>query len=113
MNDELKKYLIEFRECTLKMIEYIEKDDLDSLQRLIDERGNIIKKIDNIEFDKSDFNSICMELDLISINDKLTELTAAKRDEVKSEIIELKRSNEASNAYNHGFGRSAIFSKKV
>ena len=113
MNEKLIKYLDYFKKYTTEMIFNLKNDDIDNFQMALEKREQIIKKIDELDFDKIEFRKISEELNIVSMNNELSEILIDKRDELKEKIMQLKKSQNASNAYQSILRGSNIFSKKV
>lgn len=50
--NELRNKLIKFREITLNIIDSLEKEDYDTPEKLLGQRDNIIKEINNLNYKK-------------------------------------------------------------
>ncbi|ALB44524.1 flagellar protein FliT [Clostridium beijerinckii] len=113
MNEKLQNYLVDFKEFTMEMISKLKSDDIDNFEIALKKRTQIIEEINNLCFEHSEFKKISEELDIVNVNDQLSEIVSEKRDEIKGKIIELKKSQNANNAYHSNFNMGNVFSKKV
>ncbi|GAA0746527.1 flagellar protein FliT [Clostridium oceanicum] len=112
--ESLKKHLKEFKEITLKLIEALNKEDYDSLDRLISDRQSVIENIDKIQYTKKDFKKLIEEFDILKCNKKFSYLMQSKKDEYKKEMQKYALKKNASRVYNKDvYGGSNIFSKKI
>ncbi|MBE6058355.1 flagellar protein FliT, partial [Clostridium sp.] len=84
--NELRNKLIKFREITLNIIDSLEKEDYDSPERLLEERENIIKEINNLDYQKEEFKKIDKELELLVIEKKLQNLMVEKKVKIKLKL---------------------------
>ncbi|EKX81223.1 hypothetical protein CFSAN001628_001752 [Clostridium botulinum CFSAN001628] len=77
--NELRNKLIKFREITLNIIDSLEKEDYDTPEKLLGQRDNIIKEINNLNYKKEEFKKIDEELELLLIEKKLQNLMVEKK----------------------------------
>ncbi|AKN33918.1 hypothetical protein Ccar_25050 [Clostridium carboxidivorans P7] len=113
MENELEKGLREYRECTIELIECLEKEDYDSLEYFFNKRQQILDELSNSNYTKEEFYRVSQELELLVYHKKLNDLMIEKRDKVKQQINRLAKNKNASNMYNRrGYG-AKIFSKKI
>ncbi|QAT40543.1 flagellar protein FliT [Clostridium sp. JN-9] len=114
MNEDLRDILVKYKECTLKIIEVIENDNIESLQKLIDRRQNLLEEASNINNKKGQLKQIYEELNLDEIQSELNILMTKKLAYIKNEMNKIAKSKTANNMYNKGNNNGAkIFSKKI
>lgn len=113
MDEKLQNYLEDFKKYTIEMILNLQNDDIDNFEVTLKKRTEIVKEISGLSFDKIEFKKKCEELDIININNELSKITNEKRYELKDKILELKKSQNANNAYHSNLNMSNVFSKKV
>jgi len=113
MNEKLKSYLEYFKKCTVEMIEDLENDDLDNFEVVLNNRQQIIDKINDLNFNQNEFKEICEQLDIITLNNKLNKRAKDEKDKLKQKILGLKKSQSANSIYNSNVNQSNVFSKKV
>lgn len=113
MDEKLQRYLESFKKYTMEMILNLKNDDIDNFEVALEKRTQIVEKISDLNFDRIEFKKICRELDIISVNDELSKIASEKKNVLKDKILELKRSQNANNAYHTNLNTSNVFSKKV
>lgn len=113
MDKKLKSYLEYFKECTIEMIEDLERDDLDNFEVALNNRQQIIEKINDVNFSQSEFKEICEQLDIITLNNELNKRTKEEKDKLQQKMLRLKKSQSANTVYHSNINKSNIFSKKV
>lgn len=114
MNYVLKTQLNEYKNCTVKIIEILEKEDFESIDNVIKDRDLIIKSIKEINYTKEEFTSIGIELQLMRLEKKLNEIINEKRADIKNKIDKMYIAKNANKNYNKNMYSSAvIFSKKI
>lgn len=113
MDEKLKSYLEYFKKFTIEAIEGLDEDDLDNFEVALNNRQQIIEKISVLNFNQCEFKEICQQLNIITLDNELSKRVKDEKDELKRKILELKKSQNANNAYNLNINQSNIFSKKV
>lgn len=113
MNEKLKIYLEYFKKYSIEMVEDLDKDDLEDFERALNNRQQIIDRINEQHFNRDDFKDICEQLDIIKLNNELNKRIQSEKDKIKQEILKLKKSQSTNNAYHSNINESNIFSKKV
>ncbi|HCL4548650.1 flagellar protein FliT [Clostridium botulinum] len=112
--DELRNKLIKFREITLDIIDSLEKEDYDSPERLLAERENIIKEINNLNWKKEEFKKINEELELLLIEKKLQSLMIEKKGVIKLKLRKTSENKEANKNYStKQFNTQSILNTKI
>jgi c-di-GMP-binding flagellar brake protein YcgR len=97
--NKLEALLLQYNALTLNLIELLENDDFDSLERVFDLRQKVISNIDNIEFDSIDFKNVCKEVDLLPLQQRLTIIINKKKAMLKNEINNLEVTRIANKSY--------------
>lgn len=111
---ELELYLKKYKEYTVKIISCLEDGEYDLLNELLIQRGNIIKKICDLECSKEEFKNKFSIMGLAELDEKMRNILIEKRDKIKNEMEKLNKSKNSTISYSRGFYRgSGIFSKKV
>ncbi|AWI03672.1 flagellar protein FliT [Clostridium drakei] len=112
VNEILKEALTKYKNCTLQLIEAVEKEDYDILQIMLDERQEIIDSMSNIEYTKEQFVNFTEELNIVAFQKKLTELMYEKRNNLKKELSKISNSRIANKSYNSRLYQTTIFNKR-
>ncbi|KOY65705.1 flagellar protein FliT [Clostridium sporogenes] len=98
--DKLRNKLIKFKEITLSIIDSLENEDYDSPERLLEERENIIKEINNLDYKKEEFKKVDKELELLVIEKRLQNLMIEKKLRIKLKLKKASENKEANKNYN-------------
>lgn len=109
---ELRSVLNQYREISLKLIKSIENDDNDG-ELLIKKREELLTHLKEDNFSKEELKKIADELELVQIEKKVMNSIVAAREEVKRELLELKRKREANRTYSAGFKNIGFINKKI
>lgn len=114
MDEDLKEILTNYRACTLQIIEIIQNDKLDSLQKLIDDRQKLVDEVLNMACEKEEMEKVYKQLNLDELQSELNSLMSGKLSFIRNEMEKIAKSKIASNGYNQINNNSAkIFSKKI
>lgn len=111
---ELELNLNQYKEFTLKIISSIEEEKFDILNELLNQRGDIIKEISNLNCSKEEFKVEFEKLGLAELDQKMKSTLIQKRENIKDKMEKLNKSKNLTLSYNKDlYRRSGIFSKKV
>jgi flagellar protein FliT len=108
----LKKELQNYKKYTLELIESAEKDDYDTFTNILDRRQSIINEINKLCYCDKEFQQICFQLGIVSLEKELNELMLKNKQELKSKINKIKKSQKAHNSYNSNFINKSYFIKR-
>lgn len=109
---ELRSVLNQYREISLRLIKSIENDDNDG-ELLINKREELLVLLKENDFSKEELKKIVDELELVQIEKKVMNSIAVAREEVKREMLELKRKREANRTYSSSFRNINFINKKI
>ncbi|BCZ48628.1 hypothetical protein psyc5s11_46950 [Clostridium gelidum] len=107
----LNEYLEEYRTLTLDLMDKIREDG--EIDILIEKREDILKSINNINFDKEEIKKIGDSLKLLELEEELEILAKKEKVKVKKEIENLKKIKQANTNYNSIENKSRVFNKTI
>jgi len=107
----LRKYLEEYRALTLDLMDEIQKDG--QISSLLEEREDIIKSINSLDFDKEDIKTIGNSLDLENLEKELQLLYKKEKVKVKKQIENIKRARQVNTNYNTIENIARVFNKNI
>lgn len=114
MKQDLKQALTQYKNYTLDLISVLEKEEFDSLDKVLNERQFVIEEINNIDYTREEFKVIVEELEILILQKKLTELINEKRNNTRIELDNIVNSKKANKNYNRKFySDSMFFNKKI
>lgn len=103
--------LKQYKLITIKIIDELRRDrDIDAL---MEERGEILKKIETLNISKVELREEYNKLDIKAIDDNLEELIRFKMNEIKGAIKENKRRKSAYSSYTSSNRQGNLFARKV
>jgi hypothetical protein len=112
--ETLKQKMQEFKAITEELIESVNKDRDEELDRLFVSRQEIINMIEGLKYNKNDFKAVCEELNIVRLSQELEEVVSKKRMEMREKMNSLKEQRTANRSYiqNSNMIRS-VFNKKI
>ncbi|OOM16271.1 hypothetical protein [Clostridium saccharobutylicum] len=93
----IKKIFEEYKEIDLKIINSLKEDKDDT--KLLDERGDVVKRIVSSNIDKSELAKIYEDMRLKELDDEIEEVLKEKMDLVKKDIKKLAIGKDAVKGY--------------
>lgn len=109
---ELRGILEKYKEVSLNLIRSIEDDD-DSSEMLIIKREELLNLLKGGNFAKKDLIDIANELELVRIEQTVMESIIIAKENVKSEMIELKKQRDANKSYGTNFKNINFINRKI
>jgi len=114
MNIELKEYLEGFKECSLNIVDIVEKEAYEQLEGKIAERQEIIDLISKLSFTKEEITKIAKELEIVALSEKISTMILNKKIILKNQIDQNTINKNVNINYNKNFYKNFhIFSKKI
>lgn len=107
----LHEYLEEYRALTLDLMDEIQKDG--QISSLLEERENIIKAINSLNFDKEEIKTIGNSLNLEQLEAELQLLYKKEKVKVKKQIENIKKTRQINTNYNDIENIARIFNKTI
>lgn len=111
---ELKQMLVQFKQVTIELIKVLKQDEIYKLDGLLNSRQMVIEDMEKLQYTTDEFTKICNELDIISMEQELSELMLEKKDSTKEELSKIQLTKNANNNYNKSFyANSGTFNKQI
>lgn len=96
---DLYECLDTYKTITLELIDKTKHGE--SVDKLIDERAELINQIGNIDFSKEEFKNISSSLGLLELDNELQTLVKAEKIKIKNQINILRKTREVRKNYNN------------
>lgn len=114
MEENLKNVLIKYRDCTLEIMKLLEKNDIDSVDDLVQKRQSLVDEVMGIKCSKEEAKVISEELKLQQLQDQVNVLMSKRLKEIKDAMQKNSDNKHANSAYRGATGNMPrIFSKKI
>ena len=111
--EDLRKNLKKYKELTENLILLLEKEDIESLEKYLDLRKEVINNINKLSVENNDFKVIINELNLLSLEETFNKKLKEAMDRTKKELLEVKKGKQANKGYNRSFLNTSILNKKI
>lgn len=112
MINQLNIELNNFKSATLRLIKALQEENYEVLDELLSERQECIDKLNSINHTRSEISVAYTELELMELEEQLTELMKVKLHETEDNINELVKSKSARKSYNSKFNVDSIYVNK-
>lgn len=109
----LEELFLKYKSISLDIITAIDKDDLNKLDKLLSERDIIIKEISLKYEDKEKLKRLYIENDLINIDQTMKKEIELSLQNVKQELVKIKKNRQINNTYNTLNATAVYLSKKI
>lgn len=111
---ELKQVLLQFKHVTVELIRALQQDELYKLDDLLNSRQIVIESMEKSTYTTEQFADICNELDILSMNQRLSELMLITKENTKEELNKIQVTKNANSNYNKSFyANSCTFDKQI
>lgn len=108
----LHEYLEEYKALTLVLINEIKKDT-QQLNALIKKREDILKSINDLNFDKEEIKVVGNSLKLLELEEELQYSIKKEKVKIKKQIETLNKARQANTNYNGIENKARVFNKSI
>jgi hypothetical protein len=98
MMSDLRNFLSEYKNLTLKAIESI--NDPEMLNQVLAQRQLLIDEINKLDYEKNEFIAIAGEFDLLASDKELKNKVQDERNETKKALNNVRKLRQARKSYN-------------
>jgi len=110
MMSDLRKFLSEYKNLTLKAIESINNPEM--LNQVLAQRELLIDEINKLDYEKNEFIAIAGEFDLLASDKELKNKVQDERNETKKALDNVRKLRQARRSYNSIEGTPKFLSEK-
>lgn len=110
---DIEELFEKYKEISLNIISTLDKDDLEQLNNLLFERGEILREISKKNETKEELKRLYGKYDLFKIDEDMQQKFEINLNEVRQELIKIKKRTQATNSYNQISSKSVYLSKKI
>jgi len=110
MMSDLRNFLSEYKNLTLKAIESI--NDPEILNQVLAQRQLVIDEINKLDYEKNEFIAIAGEFDLLASDKELKNKVQDERNETKKALNNVRKLRQARKSYNSIEGTPKFLSEK-
>lgn len=109
----LKELFEKYINISKDIITVINENREEECEELIKKRQKIVKDIIDLNCDKAEILFLQKEFDIVSLDNKVKDLIIQRRNEIKEEMISLKKQKQANSAYGRQFENVYFVNKKA
>ncbi|NRT37026.1 hypothetical protein BJV38_000383 [Clostridium beijerinckii] len=109
----LEELFKEYKDISLNIIKVLEDDIVEQLGSEFEKRNKILEEITRRNENKDVIRRLYEEYDLFKIDEEMQLKLQKSMNDVKSELVKIKKRKEANKSYNNINARSVYLSKKI
>lgn len=111
---DLEAYIKEYKNITEKVTESLVNEKFEEISDLLNQREEIIKSIDKLNYKKDEFISIAKGMKLFDLDKEMNAILNEKKDEFENKYMSIRKNKTAANKYRKKFNVNPFYiSKKI
>lgn len=113
MNKELDTLVTEFKDLSIMMLNAMDFENYDELDKLIAERQKNLNNIANMSFDKKELSQLIKKNNISLLEEKLEAKVRQHRDFLKGKLTEISEAKVIQKSYARQYNTSRFLNKKI
>lgn len=109
----MENYILQYKNLSIKILELLNSDKIEDASKLLNDRNNILKKINDLYKENKSNISIKDKEEIQHIDNKISFSIEAKKRDVKEEMIKLKKEKSANFTYGKRFEDIFFINKQI
>ena len=109
----MENYILQYKNLSIKILELLNSDKIEDASKLLNDRNNILKKINDLYKENKSNISIKDKEEIQHIDNKISFSIEAKKRDVKEEMIKLKKEKSANFTYGKRFEYIFFINKQI
>ena len=109
----MENYILQYKNLSIKILELLNSDKIEDASNLLNDRNNILKKINDLYKENKSNISIKDKEEIQHIDNKISYSIEAKKRDVKEEMIKLKKEKSANFTYGKRFEDIFFINKQI
>ena len=109
----MENYILQYKNLSIKILELLNSDKIEDASNLLNDRNNILKKINDLYKENNSNISIKDKEEIQHIDNKISFSIEAKKRDVKEEMIKLKKEKSANFTYGKRFEDIFFINKQI
>lgn len=111
---DLEAYIKEYKNITEKIKDSLVNEKYEEINELLNERAEIIKNIDKLNYEKDEFVSAANAMKLFDLEKEINVMLKGKKDEFERKYTNIRKSKTAASMYRKKFNINPFYiSKKI
>lgn len=109
----MENYILQYKNLSIKILELLNSEKIEDASKLLNDRNNILKKINDLYKENNSNISIKDKEEIQHIDNKISFSIEAKKRDVKEEMIKLKKEKSANFTYGKRFEDIFFINKQI
>lgn len=109
----MENYILQYKNLSIKILELLNSDKIEDASNLLNDRNNILKKINDLYKENNSNISIKDKEEIQHMDNKIAYSIEAKKRDIKEEMIKLKKEKSANFTYGKRFEDIFFINKQI
>lgn len=109
----MENYILQYKNLSIKILELLNSDKIEDASNLLNDRNNILKKINDLYKENNSNISIKDKEEIQHMDNKIAYSIEAKKIDIKEEMIKLKKEKSANFTYGKRFEDIFFINKQI
>lgn len=109
----MENYILQYKNLSIKILELLNSDKIEDASNLLNDRNNILKKINDLYKENKSNISIKDKEEIQHMDNKIAYSIEAKKIDIKEEMIKLKKEKSANFTYGKRFEDIFFINKQI
>lgn len=109
----MENYILQYKNLSIKILELLNSDKIEDASKLLNDRNNILKKINDLYKENNSNISIKDKEEIQNMDNKISYSIEVKKRDIKEEMIKLKKEKSANFTYGKRFEDIFFINKQI
>lgn len=109
----MENYILQYKNLSIKILELLNSDKIEDASNLLNDRNNILKKINDLYKENKSNISIKDKEEIQNMDNKISYSIEVKKRDIKEEMIKLKKEKSANFTYGKRFEDIFFINKQI
>lgn len=109
----MENYILQYKNLSIKILELLNSDKIEDASNLLNDRNNILKKINDLYKENNSNISIKDKEEIQNMDNKISYSIEVKKRDIKEEMIKLKKEKSANFIYGKRFEDIFFINKQI
>lgn len=109
----MENYILQYKNLSIKILELLNSEKIEDASKLLNDRNNILKKINDLYKENKSNISIKDKEEIQNMDNKISYSIEVKKRDIKEEMIKLKKEKSANFTYGKRFEDIFFINKQI
>ena len=109
----MENYILQYKNLSIKILELLNSEKIEDASKLLNDRNNILKKINDLYKENNSNISIKDKEEIQNVDNKISYSIEVKKRDIKEEMIKLKKEKSANFTYGKRFEDIFFINKQI